>query len=804
MNVIKNKTYHFQKCYLDNKQFLKLTYVRNFSERNKEKFILNVAEKPSVARLISEYLSQSRYKTGNSLSKFNPNFEFVYEDKNIKIKNYDSNKSYHNKHFIVTSISGHLKSFSFDESLSEWNLKNTIEMFETEPKKCTLKSMTMVEKNILKIAQNSQEIILWIDNDREGENICYEVIDSVLSVNSKIKIKRAIFSAVTEEQIEFALNNLSTPNISISNAVDVRQIYDLIIGSTLTRLQTLFLKEIFMSYRLVDNKEFLIEKYSILSYGPCQFPTLSLIIEQYNKVNNFVSSKYYTLAIIINGLKFNLIKNEKILNKDNDNYDEEEEKYMKNAYNSIKNTKLCKVEKIVTKDTYKKKPLGLNTVVFIKLGIKEFGISGKKLMEIAEVLYQDGFISYPRTETESFPKQINTYSLLHKFVENDEYGDYVNRLINTKETEMFSPPRKGVKDDESHPPIYPVKLLKPDFYSSNLYYKVYLLILKHFLAVVSKDAVGEETYIEVSVKSHLFSFSCNRIISKGYLEIYDYDNWQNKSINLNFKVNDKIKIDEINLDEKMTQPPRYITEYELVDKMDKNKIGTDSTIQEHINTIFLRNYCVKQGNYIIPSIVGLSLYYAYQILDIPLFDVSRRSKQEEILIKICNNKIDPDKAIIDLLKESKIIFDKMVKYKENIKDEVSNYLQNQEDIEYCENSKFNEKKTVNDENIVKYNDISGFCYKCNGEMKIKTNATNNSLFLGCNNFPKCKNTISINNPTNIEECKCKCEVCKKQLYNTDKDEKICIECLINSKKIQYEKYKSGKFQSAINYRNKNH
>ena len=88
-------------------------------------------------------------------------------------------------------------------------------------------------------------LILWLDCDREGENIAFEVIDIVSSVNSKIDILRANFSALTKTDIIKAINNLQYPNKNLSDGVEIRQKIDLLIGASFTRLQTLVLKKIF-------------------------------------------------------------------------------------------------------------------------------------------------------------------------------------------------------------------------------------------------------------------------------------------------------------------------------------------------------------------------------------------------------------------------------------------------------------------------------------------------------------------------------------------------------------------------------
>ena len=88
-------------------------------------------------------------------------------------------------------------------------------------------------------------MILWLDCDREGENIAFEVVDVVKNVNSKVKIKRAKFSSLTQTEINNAIQSLVKPNKNLAEGVDIRQNIDLIIGASLTRFQTLTLKSLF-------------------------------------------------------------------------------------------------------------------------------------------------------------------------------------------------------------------------------------------------------------------------------------------------------------------------------------------------------------------------------------------------------------------------------------------------------------------------------------------------------------------------------------------------------------------------------
>mmetsp|Transcript_19354 Transcript_19354/g.42758 ORF Transcript_19354/g.42758 Transcript_19354/m.42758 type:complete len:113 (+) Transcript_19354:338-676(+) len=112
--------------------------------------------------------------------------------------------------------------------------------------------------------------MLWLDCDREGENIAYEVIEVCLRANPNLQVLRAHFSALTYEDCTRAICTLTAPNKLLSDAVEVRQIIDLRSGAAFTRFQTVLYQR--------SNLEFFDGK--IVSFGTCQFPTLGFIVDR--------------------------------------------------------------------------------------------------------------------------------------------------------------------------------------------------------------------------------------------------------------------------------------------------------------------------------------------------------------------------------------------------------------------------------------------------------------------------------------------------------------------------------------------
>ena len=95
---------------------------------------------------------------------------------------------------------------------------------------------------------------------------------------------------------------------------------------------------------------------------------------------------------------------------------------------------------------------------------------------------------------------------------------------------MFGGPRKGNKDDKSHPPIHPVKLAKDEDFQTPQEKKVYDLLVRHFLASISRDAIGDQTSIEIQIGDELFSYSGLSVKEKNFLEVLSIEKWANKSV----------------------------------------------------------------------------------------------------------------------------------------------------------------------------------------------------------------------------------------------------------------------------------
>ena len=199
---------------------------------------LNVAEKPSVAKSVSQLLNGGQPQRVESRSQYNPVFRFDYfvESKN---REYD---------MLFTSVRGHIMGYDFGPQNKIWDLSTSRDLYYANIYHNLIEDSKIIKDNLLMIARKYRinTLILWLDCDREGENIAFEVVEIIRSLNiNNLQILRASFSAITKRDVVNAMENLAPPNKNLSDAVEIRQKIDLIIGASFTRIQTLTLREVF-------------------------------------------------------------------------------------------------------------------------------------------------------------------------------------------------------------------------------------------------------------------------------------------------------------------------------------------------------------------------------------------------------------------------------------------------------------------------------------------------------------------------------------------------------------------------------
>ncbi|KAL9654769.1 hypothetical protein ABK040_008563 [Willaertia magna] len=594
--------------------------------------ILNVAEKPDAAKQIANALSNGKFKSRNGKSKYNRIYEFDYRFKNQNVT------------MVVTSVTGHLMEIDFELAKKNWHscdpsvlMDVTTPVLHSVPKKSK-----DVEANLITEAKDVTKLILWLDCDREGENISFEVIDVCKKVNRVLSIEngtilRAKFSELKPQAIHRAIATLVKPNELDSLAVEARKEIDLRIGAAFTRFQTMRLRQKFTGL-----------SESLISYGPCQFPTLGFVVRRDLIIKNFQPEKFWYI-------KCTHIKEEEgkveLLWKRGRLFDQ---LACIVIYELCVENPLARVIRVQRKERRKKKPVPLNTVELQKLASRKLKFGAHETMTLAETLYNKGFISYPRTETNKFTFSDDEFGMLIQEHTNDSnWGSYADSLLNQGK---YQRPYFGNSDDKAHPPIHPIK---GGFTSSNSKEEqLYELIVRHFLACCSQDAIGFETKSQITIANEEFTCSGLMVTQKNYLDIWKYDQWSDKTIPV-FMEGETFTPTSLMMEEGETRAPPHLSESDLIACMDSNGIGTDATIAQHIKTIQERQYVTKKGNRFEATNLGIALVQAYDLIGYELSQPNLRAKMEKDMIDISRGISTKDLVVTQSLTMYKHIFSKI-------------------------------------------------------------------------------------------------------------------------------------------------
>uniref|UniRef100_A0AC34FQ20 DNA topoisomerase n=1 Tax=Panagrolaimus sp. ES5 TaxID=591445 RepID=A0AC34FQ20_9BILA len=583
--------------------------------------VLCVAEKNDAAKNIAALLSRGAAQRTEGRSVYN------------KIYRFDCQFRGQMAQFAMTSVSGHLLNLEFPPAYKQWRQESIRELFEAPVQRNINQNMQGIEQTLIEQSRSSQILILWTDCDREGEHIGAEIVHVCLRQNPRLEVYRARFSEITAPSVYRALQNVVRLDQRMVDAVDCRTELDLRIGAAFTRLQSLHLQNTLPT--LQDG---------VISYGSCQFPTLGFIVERYKSIKEFIPEPFWRL--IGRHLRANIRvefiwERTRLFDRDVVNM------FLQECREASGTAKVVNVREI-PKSRWR--PVALDTVEFEKLCSRKLRISSKEGLASAERLYTKGFISYPRTETNIFPKDIQLGPLVECQGNSPDWGAFAIDIM-----QRGGPnPRNGRKTDEAHPPIHPLKAAtKPEIARD---WSVYELIVRHFLACVSRDATGKESTVEVAVADENFKATGLIIEDKGYLEVWKYDKWSDKVLP-KYRNHEVLKDFEVTMDEGHTTAPLLLSEADLIALMDKHGIGTDATHAEHIEKIQTRGYVqLNNDRRFIPGYLGLALVDAYNEMGYEMSKPVLRSHLEAQLVEICNGTKTKAEVLQEQIRNYKTIF----------------------------------------------------------------------------------------------------------------------------------------------------
>lgn len=561
---------------------------------NVNNFYLIIAEKSKAAKKIAEALSNKPVLC----RKYGVNYWVL----NINKMEY----------YVVVPAAGHLFGLEGNSGFPVYDA-------EWKPLWMVDKSAYYTKKYYQLISELSRRAIGFInacDYDIEGSVIGYLIIKYLGDIR---KAKRMKFSTLTKYDIVNSFRNMGSLDYNMINAGISRHKIDWLWGINISRA---------LMKALQDS----VNKKVILSAGRVQSPTLVKVVNSEIERNLYIPFPKFSVSI---KLKFNDRLIDVNLNKEFEKISDAQ-----SFLNKLINKKV-RVNYIESKVKTIERPPPFNlTDLQVEAG-RLYGISPYNVERIAEDLYLDGLISYPRTNSQKIPSTVNIYDIVNN-LEKSYYKDLI--YILNKITNRNYIVKQGAKEDPAHPAIYPTGEM-PKGLSGNKR-KIYDLIVRRFLASLSKDAklVTISYWINVIDFPLNFTISYNRIIERNWLDIYPYHSFKEDEIIHLFK-NEEGVIVSGKIKTILSKPSNRYTKVSLLKWMEASGLGTEATRGRIIEILIKRKYLRVNGKYLVPTKLGL---YVAEILSkfFPdIVDIKMTADMENKLEMIKMGKLTQEEVI---------------------------------------------------------------------------------------------------------------------------------------------------------------
>ena len=480
---------------------------------------------------------------------------------------------------MTVGLKGHVLNPAFPEGYSNWQ--------ETDPKSLIDAELVVepTDKNVVKavrkLAKDADRIIIATDFDREGELIGLEALREILDVNPEVEgtVKRARYSALTKDEIERAFDELDELSMPLAHAAQTRGEIDLIWGATLTRAVSLATRRFGANF---------------LSVGRVQSPTLGLIVERELERRAHVAEPFWEVFA-----KFAHAEGSFEAHHKTDKFWKKPEAEAALAATDSPG----KVVALSKRKNTRKPPTPYNTTAFATDASSRLGITPSRAMRIAEDLYMDGFISYPRTDNTVYPQSLPLRELVTSLVRIPEFSA-AEGLVKGELT-----PTRGKKETTDHPPIYPTQAVYPNALEGP-HRRVYELVARRFLATFSEPMITESARADIDAGAESYFVRGSIVVDPGYAAIYTYARSADNELPA-LEEGQELDLDGAPwMVDRETQPPPRISQGKLLEMMEELGLGTKATRPDIIQKLYDRGYVYNNPPE--PSETGIAMYKAFK------------------------------------------------------------------------------------------------------------------------------------------------------------------------------------------------
>jgi DNA topoisomerase-1 len=582
----------------------------------------------------------------------------------------------------VIGLRGHVVEIDFEEGYTDWRSREKTPRSLIDARTIKVPTEKRIVQLLQKLSRKADVVTIATDFDTEGELIGKEAYELVRQVNPDVTVDRVRFSAITPDEIRTAFAKTTAIDFDLAAAGEARQVIDLMWGASLTRFISLAARR---------------GGANILSVGRVQSPTLAMIVDREKEIESFVPQTYWELSLTTE-------KNGELIEARHQTARFCDRDAAVAARDRTREPLV--VTEVKEGARTEKAPTPFDTTGFI-VAAARLGFSAANAMRVAEDLYMNGYISYPRTDNTVYPATLDLDSILRALRPTEFEEDIAWVTANRRPH-----PTRGKKSSTDHPPIHPASAASRQSLGEERW-KIYELVVRRFLATLSPDAQWRTMKVNFDAGGEPYTATGGQLTSPGWRKVYPYSSAKEYILPV-MREGERLPISEVKLEEKETQPPPRYSQSRLIQQMEELGLGTKSTRHEVIQKLVSRKYV--EGTPLRPTLVGRAVTESLEnhadTITRPAMTRTLEEHMEQIKAR--------NRSRSDVVAESRSMLHSVFDQLEAHGDEIGSEIMEQTA----------EEMTL------------GPCPVCGRDLRIR-HLRNQTQFIGCTGYPECTFNIGL-------------------------------------------------------------
>jgi len=659
-----------------------------------EKYTLIITEKPDAAQRIAETLD-ARGKPQRTEDRSVPFFTAQRDRQLVVVPALGH---------LYTLVQEHGKRSHYPVFTYKWAPRHMAE-------KNAKHIQTWIEV-ISNLATNADKFIDACDYDIEGALIGYTILKHACNDKDQTAT-RMKYSTLTEDELEKSYSE-QMPHLDYG-----------MIEAGRTRHEVDWLYGINLSRALTTAANRISGRYTTLSTGRVQGPALRFLVTRERSINLFVPTPYWTITahVEINGANYPVDYQTRLFEKKAD----------ADAVVEACKGKTGIVDKIEEKTMQVSPPVPFDLGSLQTEAYSLFGYTPRRTGQIAERLYLEALISYPRTSSQKLPPAINYKMILNGLSQEPAYKSLASELLQKEDLK----PKEGIKEDPAHPAVYPTGN-KPTRMLEEAERRIWDLVVRRFLAVFGDAGVKQSMKAAVRVNGHYFYLRGRRVLKEGWMRFYKPYLRSEEVLLPPIKEGQTVQLASIAREDRFTKPPPRYNPSSLLKRMEAESIGTKATRADIVETLYNRRYITEER--ITVTDLGFDVTEVLRKHASPVISVKLTRDLEERMERIQGGMEKRETVLVEAVDRLKPVLTTMKQQETTIGQALNEAI----------------KKASIQERII------GSCPNCHtGKLMILFSRRTRKRFIGCTNYFKnaCKTSFPLPQRGTVKTTRRTCKAC---------------------------------------------